>query len=448
MLGKMRFGLFPAAAVTIALGLAQPSNARDARFTIAVIPDTQNYVDFQHQKADGFPFGAKPMFIEQMRFIAQHLESAGGEIAFVTGLGDIWQHQSLDMDPGHAARGYTFHKFSGQYAKDFGPQPKTRSVEMPAAAEGYDLIAGKVPFSVVPGNHDFDAMWVPPPPAGGWDKTKQITAHVGGTSNFTSVFGSRSHYFRGKPWYVASHDQGADSAQIFTAGGYRFLHIGLQFDPPDASLAWAATVLDRYRGLPTILSTHDFMNRRKQRIASPEIDNHALDPQDNNPEMVWQKLVVTHPQIFMVLAGHQGGQATRIDRNKAGGEVYQLLSDYQDRGQVLKEAGLTLGPMLGMGDGWMRLMAFDMAAKVPTVHVRTYSTHYKAFSNELPSYAAWYKAAEKPELSDQAFNAEDDFTLTLTDFRARFDRRARVADDRPGRLGGSARPRPASRHSR
>ena len=37
---------------------------------------------------------------------------------------------------------------------------------MPKAAEGYRLISGKVPFSVVPGNHDYDAMWPVEPPKG------------------------------------------------------------------------------------------------------------------------------------------------------------------------------------------------------------------------------------------------------------------------------------------
>jgi hypothetical protein len=421
-----RMKILPAL-LAVGWSFAQPAAARlplDTKFTIAVIPDTQNYVDYQHQKAAGFPFDAKPMFIEQMQFVADHVESAGGEIAFVTALGDVWQHQSLDIDAAHAARGFTFQKLDSKF---FGPTEKVRSVEMPSAAEGYGLIAGKVPFAVVPGNHDYDAMWVKPRPLGADGKpVGPLIVHVGGLSNFTSVFGSQSRFFKGRPWYVASHDDGADSAQIFTAGGYRFLHIALQFDPPNASLAWADAVMKKYPGLPTLLTTHDYLNKDKQRVVAPPTDNHALDPEDNNPEMVWDKLVSTHPQIFMVLAGHQSGQALRVDRNKAGGAVYQLLSDYQDRGQVLKDVGLKLGPLLGMGDGWMRLMEFDMAAKLPTVHVRTWSTHYKAFSSDWPNYAAWYKAEEKPRLSDEAFNREDDFTLTLTDFRARFDRSARV----------------------
>jgi len=38
--------------------LAQPA---PGRFTIAVIPDTQNYADFTHQRAAGFPFDARYM---------------------------------------------------------------------------------------------------------------------------------------------------------------------------------------------------------------------------------------------------------------------------------------------------------------------------------------------------------------------------------------------------
>lgn len=49
-----------------------------------------------------------------------------------------------------------------------------------------------------------------------------------------------------------------------------------------------------------------------------------------------------------------------------------------------------------------------------------YSPHYKAFAGELATYAAWYKAHEAPDLDDKAFAAKDAFSVTLTDFRARF----------------------------
>jgi hypothetical protein len=89
------------------LVLSTPAMAADDdHFTIAVIPDTQNYLDYTHQTEEGFPFDARDMFIKQMEYIAANTESAGGEIAFVTGLGDVWQHQTLIMDPDHMMRGF------------------------------------------------------------------------------------------------------------------------------------------------------------------------------------------------------------------------------------------------------------------------------------------------------------------------------------------------------
>jgi len=110
----------------------------------------------------------------------------------------------------------------------------------------------------------------------------------------------------------------------------------------------------------------------------------------------------------------------RVDDNRFGHKVYQVLADYQDRKQSAIDAGATLSPGLGIGDGWMRLMTFDFSAAIPRVTVRTYSTHYGQDSAQTEKYAAWYKAQEKPKLSDADFLAQDDFSIDLTDFRARF----------------------------
>lgn len=396
----------------------------DRAFTMAVLPDTQNYMDYTHQKAEGFPFDASEQFMAQMRYIAANVESAGGDIAFVSSLGDVWQHQSLAMDPEHERRG--FRRVPNPIMDaHLGPTDKVHSVEMPLARAGFALIDGKVPFSVVPGNHDYDAMWTDAkfPPAATFDPRDLSglgTLHPGGLNNFRAVFGADQPLFKGKPWYVDSHDGGADSAQVFEAAGYRFLHIGLQFDAPDASLAWAAAVMRRHPGLPTIVSTHDYMSKEGQRVANPMVDGHRVDPIHNTPQMVWDKLISKHEQIFLVLCGHQHGQSMRVDRNNAGHEVYQVLADYQDRGQTAIDAGVKAAYPVGIGDGWMRLMRFDFGADVATLEVRTYSTHYERHSGELPTYAQWYKAHEQPQLDDAAYLAMDDFRVELADFRQRF----------------------------
>jgi hypothetical protein len=65
-------------------------------------------------------------------------------------------------------------------------------------------------------------------------------------------------------------------------------------------------------------------------------------------------------------------------------------------------------------------MTFDMAGPTPTIHVHTFSTYYKKDRLDTPDYAQWYKPHEKPKLSDADFHRQDDFTIDLSDFRARF----------------------------
>ena len=60
-------------------------------------------------------------------------------------------------------------------------------------------------------------------------------------------------------------------------------------------------------------------------MANPIIDNSVLDPEDNSPLMVWDKLISRHHQIFLVLCGHEHGQAFRSDPNQFGHVVYRAL---------------------------------------------------------------------------------------------------------------------------
>ncbi len=407
------------------LGLAAESPVAagaDRSFAIAIIPDTQNYLDYRYRTAAGFPFDASRLFLDQLGWVRGNLRARGGDIAFVVSVGDVWQHQSVPIDPGHLARGFR-RVDSPLLDSAWAPTGQARAWELPLARQGYRMIAGLTPFGVAPGNHDYDAFWTdadhPPKPVMKAPEDMGVL-HVGGLTNFVSVFGSQSEFFRGKHWYVGAHQGGADSAQVFRAGGYRFLHLALQFDPPDASLVWAARIMQRYRGLPTILTVHNFLDNQGRRQSQKVIDSHAIDPLNNTPEMVWQKLIAPNDQIFLVLSGHNAGQAHRVDPNQVGHMVYQVMADYQDRGQTLIERGLKPGPFLGMGDGWLRVMRFDLAGTVPRVQVRTWSTHYRAWSTDLPDYVKWYKPHEKPEMSDAEYLRQDDFAFTLDDFSARF----------------------------
>src|SRR3546814_15106490 len=59
-------------------------------FTNAVIPDTQNYIDFSHQREPGFPIDAKEIFFAPLEYIEPHPRSPGGRLGLAPPLGDPW----------------------------------------------------------------------------------------------------------------------------------------------------------------------------------------------------------------------------------------------------------------------------------------------------------------------------------------------------------------------
>ncbi|MCP4905690.1 MAG: serine/threonine protein phosphatase [bacterium] len=403
-------------------------------FTIAMIPDTQNYVDFTHQKAEGFAIDAADLYLQQMQWVADNAQSQGGEIAFVASVGDTWQHPSIAIDSEHAARGIgrIDNPFFG---KHFSPTDQVAAVEIPSAIAGYEKIAKVgLPFGVPPGNHDYDAMYNvdthPPnlskPPA----ELRMIPEdlgllHVGGLDNFRSAFGDDSAFFADKSWYVAAFKGGTSSAQIFEAGGYRFLHLALEMQAADDVLSWARGVMDEYPELPTIVSTHDYLSPKGTRIAGTILDFTLVDAANHNtPQQMFEKLIAPSDQIFLVLCGHYHGQANINEKNEAGNVVHTILADYQDRGQVGIDAGQPLGGLagdpVGLGDGWLRLLEFDTASDPPSISVRTYSTYYGETSGEHEGYVAKYRDHEQPDMSDEAFLSAEEFEIVLEDFRARF----------------------------
>ncbi len=414
--------------------VAEPPSNAFPPFDIAVIPDTQNYLDYSHQTSEGFAIDGSELFIAQMRDIA------GREnIAFVASVGDVWQHQSLDLDPEHASRGFKAIA-NPFFAAVLAPTDQAQAVEIPKAIEGYRILAAAgIAFGVAPGNHDYDAMWSAegfPPNLKKNPRELTMTPedigllHIGGLDNFRSVFGDDGEFFREQPWYVASYAGGADSAQIFSAGGYRFLHIALEMAAGDEVLAWAASVIEDNPGLPTIITTHDYLNAHGERRASPIVDLKRIDPDHHNTaEEVFNKLVSQHDQVFLVLCGHHHGQSRRKDDNRFGHAVHQILADYQGRGQAGLDAGQPIDPMRrmpsGLGDGWYRLMTFDLASDPPRVQVRTWSSHYQTLSTDLETYADWYRRGEQPKMTDAEFVASDAFELVLDDFRERFGPPAR-----------------------
>lgn len=228
-----------------------------------------------------------------------------------------------------------------------------------------------VPNSVLTGNHDMDVT-------------------TGEAAMFDRYFPPSRYEDAG--WTPRSATYGGhfadrgnqDSYSLFSAGGLDFMMLNLEYESPDATLAWAQGVLDAHPDRRVILATHGFVNTDSVRSDFTT----RSDPHLNTAPQVWDKLVVGNCNIFMVVSGHwtsrtdpTQGEGRRTDPNACGQPVHQVLSNYQGRPHG--------------GDGWLRYYTFDPAAD--TIVARTYSPTLDRFETDADSAFTLDYAMSSPD---------------------------------------------------
>ena len=226
-------------------------------------------------------------------------------IAFVTNEGDI-------VDNGGSASQWTIAATSMNY-----------------------LNAGNVPWEVLPGNHDFinDPSLV----------------------NYNKYFGYSN--FSSRTWFGGAYpaDTNNNNFALFSGGGDDYLIFNFQYHPTDAVLSWANNTLAAYPNRRVMVATHDYMNVDGSRTTE---GNH-----------IWNSFVAPHAdQVFLVLCGHNHGEAKRVDTVN-GFAVPQLLADYQSR---------TNG-----GNGYLRILKFSPSQD--KIFVSTFSPYLNSYENDTDS---------------------------------------------------------------
>lgn len=286
--------------------VSNKSHEVSAQFAIVALPDTQYYSANQ---------SIAPIYTNQTQWIKDQVEKGNPRnLVFVAGLGDI-----VDEDlPDQWARANTSMSVLGPPGGPF-----------------------VLPQGAPPGNHDYE---------------KSSTKH-NGADNYVFHFGPQR--FASASWYGGADPFGTNAFQLFSGGGIQFLHLALEWMPtvnvPDRSpspLEWASKVMHEHPGIPTIVSTHEYLDDEMQRRTS-----HGND--------FFHAFVKQYDQVFMVLCGHShaippfqdGGKWYQVSMNEFNHPVIEVLQDFQDYPNG--------------GNGWLRIITFDPAAG--QVHFETYS---------------------------------------------------------------------------
>lgn len=300
----------------------EPPSPRKGSFTIAVLPDTQNY-------SEKYP----ETYVAQTEWLVAQREARN--IACVLHLGDVTNRNS---------------------------HPEWKN-----ALGAMNKLDGTLPYFMALGNHDYS-------PGGGCSDR---------TTLFNEYFPIGK--FRERPTFGGVYDQEPErmenSYHLFSAGGREFVVFCLEFGPRKDVIRWANEVAAKQAKREAILVTHAYIYHDETRYdwkkygAKQSWNPHAYAvakaTEDNvsDGEELWNNLVAKNENFILTLNGHVLGDGLgRVTTATPGGrDVPQLLVNFQ-----MKPNG---------GDGWLRLLEFD--ADGVTVDAYDYSPVLKK-SNVSP----------------------------------------------------------------
>jgi hypothetical protein len=262
---------------------------------VAVMPDTQVYA------------AKYPKFFEaQTKWIADH--RLDRRIACALHLGDITEHNTPN--------------------------------EWEVARRCFGMLDGRVPYVLVPGNHDYS----------GTDRKTLLNQY------FPVAEMKQRPAFGG----VFAEGRLDNSFHLVRIGKQNWIVLALEYGPRDEVVAWANKVLSQYPERLGILVTHAYLFHDSTRF------DHKTKNQRGNPhawgndgEQLWRKLVRRHRNMMLVVSGHvaTGGLGYLASQGEHGNAVHQMLVDYQKSRKG--------------GEAFMRLLEFLPDGK--TVQAKSYS---------------------------------------------------------------------------
>ena len=213
----------------------------------------------------------------------------GKNIQYVLGLGDITE---IGVDDDH--RNYN---------------PERAAAEWSFAKEAITKMDGKLPYTLVRGS--------------GHDGVEYFNEYFAGHEGYTSNI--NGYYQEGRIENVY---------HTFSFGDVKYLILCLDFGAKDPVLEWASGVSEAYRDHRVIVTTHAYLEKDGSLLETGEEycpSQSYYDPENNDGNDIWEKLVSKHENIYMVISGHMSAETVVVSTQTGdhGNEVIQILIDPQ-----------------------------------------------------------------------------------------------------------------------
>lgn len=232
--------------------------------------------------------------------------------------------------------------------------------------EQMGLIGAVIPYSIVPGNHDY----------------------VEGTRDSTMM---NSYFplsgFQSMSTFGGAFDTKCDNTwHIVDVHGEDWLIVSLEMGPRTSVVDWADGIIAANSEKPVIVVTHAYLKGQTPGTGNllTHSDNHAASngyglgngpPDVNDGDDLWDALIYPNNNIRFVFCGHDGtediGSALRITQHSDGSSVYQILSNFQYWASY---------------PGYLALLKFDSTG---VVMFRTYSPTLDALKEDAQSQGDW-----------------------------------------------------------
>jgi hypothetical protein len=347
---KLRFAL----SLLSVIWMASALHAESVSWTMAIIPDSQNYV----KRAS-----TEQKFQQMTEWIRDtHTDSdPANDISLVLHEGDIVNRNNSDRD-----------------VNSFPGDGQTGTEQWQHAKDAISILDGHVPYILSFGNHDLGSQ-------NAEDRSTRVNGFFDVTDNSLND-PAQGGIFSGSwtppsgippPRIIAGEGTAVEVRRLENAyyefnapDGRNLLVFSLEFGPRDAALNWAGDIAGapQYANHTAILLTHSYLYRddtRLDHLLRPDQQfspyTYGIADDTNDGQEIWDKLVKLNGNFEMTFNGHDlsDGLGYLASTGDQGNTVHQMLFNTQEQGP------------LNDGEGWLRLIQFMDDGT--TVRVRTYS---------------------------------------------------------------------------